>query len=306
MSNSENSIQHKIVIDGYVYLINYYYIIEDSITNFYRTTVDYLYPKPVCKKQQEFGEFVIIDEGDTIEPPLDDRWYNPAFMQSIRRSLYFPKYEYSAEELEKLGYKPITKNSQFKNDKYNCFIYSDKHKYNVLQEFIKIWQLNKININLISGLYDPDEYELFSDFNAEMTLFPGIKFHNTHLHDFNKESILELIQKNETTNTTNTTNTLNDTESVNLTIINNPQFEIDINLYSQLTKNKSIFIVFDNKLDNFNKFMDYISIPANQIEELCKLPNNSYPVIHTRDDLYVIYSNPEYDALVKQLNYLRF
>lgn len=303
MSDSSNIIQRKTVINGYVALINYYYIIEDSIVNIYKTTVDYLYPKPVYKSIQGFGEFVIIntdDQDDQDDNNINNRWFNRNLMQSIRRSIYFPKYEYSEEELEKIGYKSIVKNIHFKENKWNCYIYSDKHKYNILSEFIDMWKIKKINIHLVSGLYDPDEYELFSDFNIEMSLTPNTTFHNTHLHDFNKESVLDFMQKNES-------NKLwQEKDVINLTIINNPQFEIDSDIYNQLTKNGNMFIVFDINLKHFNKFMDYATIPATHITELCKINGNLYPPIHTSDDLYVVYSNPEYDSLVRQLNYIRF
>ena len=301
MTDSINTIQRKTVINGYVALINYYYIIEDSIVSIYRTTVDYLYPKRTYTSQG-VGEFVIIgdDKESDDEIVTSGRWFNPMFMQSIRKSLYKPKYEYSQEELEMLGYKPISKNSQFKEDKWNCYIYSDKHKYDILSEFIDMWQIKQLNIHLISGLYDPDEYELFSDFNAEMSLTPNVTFHNIHLHDFDKGGLMEFLEKIKKEHTWS--------KQTNLIIINNPQFAIDNDMYSQLSSNNNMFAVFDTNLKNYNQYMEYITIPANVIEDFnqYQAKDDSYPPIHTKDDLYVIYSHPDYNSLMKQLNYIQF
>lgn len=293
---TDSVIQRKTIINGYVALINYYYIIEDSIVNIYKTTIDYLYPQKLYITQG-IGEFVIIGDDDIKEDIPTATWLNPMFMKSIHQSFYKPKYDYSDEKLESLGYKSLEHNSHFNESLWNCYIYSNQYKYDILSKFITSWNQTNLNIHLISGLYDPDEYELFSNFNIDMTLYPDITFHNTHLHEFNKDGLLEFIEKIKSERTWKVV--------TNMIIINNPQFTIDNDIMTQLTDENNMFIVFDTNLDNFNSNMEYISIPANKIEDFNKNLKDTYPPINSKDNINVLLSNPEFDPLMKHMNYIR-
>lgn len=300
---TDNSIIHKKTIRyGYAILINYYYYIEDSIIKIIKTTFEYLHPSTYeYTSNEEFGDYVVVNVDDKLSPP-PQQWINNNLLTSIRESIYIPSNEYTSEQLIELGYKPIATNENFKANLWNCYIYSDHRKYEILSEFIDLWDIKKLNIHLISGPYNEDEYQLFKDFNTDMSFTPNVQFHSTHLHDFTKDELIEFIKNNEN----NEAWKKKDSDRVHITILNEPNFEVDAELFNILTKERRIFIVNDTDYDRFNKFMEYVCVPGKMIKQFCEISRNNYPFLKTNDDIYALYSHPDFDSLAKQMNYIRF
>jgi hypothetical protein len=294
-----NSKQIKTQSDGLTILTTYFYYIEDSIIRVYKTTIEYLYPPIKPKYEQSYGEFEIIEPTDYEEN--NSMWFGHNLMTSIRNSLYVPTIDYTYEELENLGYKPLSENQYFKDTIWNCMIYSDNRKFEILLELINIWKLNKINIHIISGPYEHNEFELFTQLSNDMPCDTEVTFHNTYLHDFNKESLLNFIRKNPKEFKFWKT----DGDRINLTVLNCPQFEVDSEIYTEIVGDKKNLIVFDDNLDRFNIFMDYVAVPSKHITKCAEVTNTKYPMINTDNDMYAVYSHSDCDSLARQLNYLR-
>lgn len=294
-----NSKQTKTHSDGQTILTTYYYYIEDSIIKIYKSTIEYLYPPAKPIRDQEYGEFEIVESTDYEES--SSMWFGRNLMTSIRTSLYVPKIDYTYEELENLGYKPLSENQYFKDSIWNCMIYSDNRKYDVLLELINIWKLDKLNIHIISGPIEHNEYELFTDFSRDLPTDMEVTFHNTYLHSFDKKSLLDFIRNNP--KEFKFWKTENDT--INITILNCPEFEIDSEIYTEIVGDKKNLIVFDENIDRFNLFTDYISIPSRLISKCAEVTKTKYPMINNDSDMYAVYSHSDCDSLARQLNYLR-
>jgi hypothetical protein len=301
-NNSNNIIQHKTFRDGLIVLTTYYYYIEDSIINIYKSTIEYLNSgnqKEIIT--QKYGEFDIIKKEDYMTNDENSFWMGSSIMlKSLKDSIYKPRIEYTPELLSELGYKPLTGNQEFKRQPWNCFIYSDNFKYEMLHEMIDIWNLKKINIHIISGPYEHEEYDLFSQFNSSFVSDIDVTFHNTHLHKFDKDSVTEFINKNpkefkfwkEKKDTTH------------LVVLNQPDFEIDAELYSTIANDNQRVIIFEKDLERCNKFVEYIAIPSIFINRYNRLFKQNYPTINS-DNMYTIYVQKEYESILADMSYLR-
>lgn len=294
-----NSKQIKTQHGNMTLLTTYYYYIEDSIIKIYKTTLEYLYPSKKAI-EQNYGEFEIVTEDDYTEN--NGFWTGGKnLLTSIKTSLYVPRINYSSEELENLGYKPLIQNDYFKENVWNCMIYSDNRKYDVLSELIDYWKIKKVNIHIISGPYEHIEYELSTQFTSDLPSDVDVTFHTTYLHEFDKESLLTFIRNNEKEfkfwKRAN--------EEINLTILNQPKFEVDSEVYTEIVGDKKNLIVFESEIERFNRFIDYIIIPSREICRFGHVVRTKYPQINNDDETYAVYSHSDCDALTRQLNYIR-
>jgi hypothetical protein len=302
--NSNNKIQRKTFIEGLVILTTYYYYIEDSIINIYKSTIEYLKgdkESDVKCFSQEFGDFDIIKREDYITENENSFWLGSSIiLKSLKESIYKPRIEYTPELLADFGYKPLSGNEGFKKQPCNCFIYADKSKYEMLNEIINIWNLKKINIHIISGPYQHEEYNLFSHFNSSFTSSIDVTFHNTHLHKFDKESVIEFINKNPK----EFKFWKYKTDTAHLVVLNEPDFEIDAEVYATIANDNQRLIIFEKDLEKCNKFVEYVSIPSIFINKYNEIFKQNYPTINS-DDIYVIYVQKEYESMLTDMSYLR-
>jgi hypothetical protein len=302
--SENNIIQHKTFRDGLVVLTTYYYYIEDSIINIYKSTIEYLKGGKEHKTEiitQRYGDFDIIKKEDYMIKDENSFWLGSSIMlKTLKESIYKPRIEYTPELLADLGYKPLSGNEGFKKQPWNCFIYADKSKYEMLHEIIDIWNLKKINIHIISGPYEHDEYDLFSQFNNSFASNVDVTFHNTHLHKFDKNSTIEFINKNPK----EFKFWKEKTDIAHLVVLNQPDFEIDAEVYANIANDNQRIIIFEKDLERCNKFVEYVAIPSIFIKRYNDIFKQNYPTINS-DNIYVIYVQKEYETMLVDMNYLR-
>jgi len=300
-NNFNNTIQQKTFRDGLTVIITYYYYVEDSIINIYKSTVEYLKGYKNNNIKQESNEFDIIKREDYLTEDENSFWLGSSIMfKSLKNSIYRPHIEYTPEQLSKLGYKPLNENQNFKKQPWNCFIHSNNTKYEILSEPINIWNLKKINIHIISGPYEHNEYDLFSQFNNAFASNIDVTFHNTHLHKFDKESVIEFINKNPK----EFKFWKEKLDTAHLVVLNEPSFEIDAEVYATIANDNQRIVIFDKDLEKCNKFVEYVCIPSMFIDKYNKLFKQNYPTINS-SDIYTVYIQKEYESLLTELNFIR-
>jgi hypothetical protein len=293
-----SSIQTKTEHNGIVSLTTYYYYLENSIIKIYNTTIEYLYPTKLESIQLP-GEFEIVNYDDYESE--NTLWYGRTLITSIKNSLYIPRIDYSAKELENIGYAPLLYNNYFGQSIWNCLIYSDNRKYDLLLEFINIWKLKKINIHYISGSFENNEYDLFAKFSEDLTINTNVTFHTTYLDKFDKQSFIDFIKNYKTEFKFSKKHS----DTINITILNNPEFDVDSEIYTEISGDKKNIIIFDKNISNFNRFIDYVCLPSSMITKFGESINTQYPLINNSEDMYAIYSHSDCDSLARQLNYIR-
>jgi hypothetical protein len=281
----------------YTYLLNYYYILEDSIKDTYNSAVNYLYSKPKAITME--GDFEIIDP-DEYEFDKDDKYWRGNLIKSIRDSVYIPYHNNTMEQLEDLGYYPLSNNKYFAEHIWNCLIIENNNKFAILNLLMYHWKLTKLNIHIISGSYDDESFNQYKMFCQNLDDNIEVTFHNTYLHQFDRKDYLDFIQKHEDDFRFWKT----DGDNVHLTILDNPNFEIESTDIQEIIGNNKYFIVFQNELKSIINHIDYIVAPSNQISKLSEILDQNYPVLND-PELHAVICHPYYQDLISQMNYIR-
>lgn len=299
MSNYINNLfASKSIHSKYIYLINYYYIIEDSIKGSYQSAVEYWYPPPQIDSNtyQDF-ELVDIDDCNVDEP---DNWFAGNMLKSIRESVYIPSKEHTMEELENSGYFPLIHNKLFSEQPWNCLITDcDNCKFDILTQIMSHWDIKKVDLHIISGPYEDDSFEQYKKFTTDLD--SNSKIQNTYLRKFDKDDYHSFIDGHESDFKFWKT----EHDTIHITILDNPNFEIKSEDINPITGNNKYFIVFQKKLEPVSKYVDYIVTPSNNIKKIQDIfPEHQYPTINDTS-IYSVIPHPNIHELNSQLNYIR-
>ena len=300
MSNYINNIlsSHRLRRQ-YIYLLNYYYIIEDSVKGTYRSTIEYWFPsEPNIETHDDF-ELVDIDDCQYEEP---DKWFENSVFQSIKDSIYLPQKEHSMEELENYGYYPLSNNKQFSQHFWDCQISEcDKCKYDILAQLMSHWKDSKVNIHIISGPYEEDSFYQYKEFANRLD--HNFNIQNTYLHKFDRDNYLTFIESHNEQSKFKFKKREQDT--IYLTILDNPEFELGHDDLSYVSGTNKHFIIFQHELTLPFNDVDYIVTPSSNIKELnTMMTDYQYPPLDD-NSIYIVISHPLTREMKPQLNYIK-
>lgn len=316
----------------YVYLVNGYYNIESSIRN---TLYNITYYLPYYKNRasdvgaesgtENGSEMVDMSAGkntdeyfiypdddinvneteiDKIDKPDNsDSGYNLLQSISLATSVYFTKPKTDGQ-LENLGFYPLSRNMFFKEQPWNMFVVSSKAiRFDILEKLIKHWKINNLELDIVSSSYSADNYSAYQKFVSNLKNdIEKVNLHNAYLDKFDRENF-QLYQQRE--NLEHNKYWRQYTESVFITILDEPTFDINkLEISSKLVNKKHYLIILKESFDKVPDFVEYIALPSNQMKKFSKIVGHQYPNLN-ESNMQMVVCHPYFQEIVNQINFIR-
>lgn len=311
----------------YIYLINGYYTVESSIRNTLYSMSYYLpyYKNKHTDETKNESEMVDMSAGkntdeyfiypdDNInlnETEIDkidktdnfENGYNLLQSISLATSVYFTKPK-TDEQLEDLGFYPLSRNMFFKEQPWNMFVVSARAiRFDILEKLIKHWKINNLELDIVSSSYNSDNYTAYQRFVANLKNdIEKVNLHNAYLDKFDRENF-QLYQQRE--NLEHNKYWRQYTESIFITILDDPTFDINkLEIGGKLVNKKHYLIILKESFDKVPDFVEYISLPSTQMKKYSKIVGHQYPNLN-ESNMQMVVCHPYFQEIVNQINFIK-
>ena len=311
----------------YAYLLNGYYNMESSVRNTFNNITYYL-PSWSYKKIEnenikieeemidmsagkETDEYIIYPEDDfdnsnsnQIEDIIENIEENYSLLQSISlaTSMYFKKAK-TDEELAEFGFYPLSKNMFFAQQPWNMLVASPRMvRFDILEELITKWNISNLELDIVSSKYNSTNYVIYQKFVTNLKKkIENVNHNNAYLSNFDKETFqqYQLAEQSE-----HTQYWRQYVDTIFITILDEPSFEINRLEISKLAKKNHYLIILKESFEKIPDFVEYILLPPNQMKKLSKIVGHQYPNLN-ESNMYMVICHPHFQEIVNQMNFIR-